>query len=43
MTSRMIAGAGPGMKGLEEINEGWDAPQLPPQPTMENRVNQLMQ
>ncbi len=27
------------MEGLEEINDGWDAPQ----PTMEERVNQLMQ
>ncbi len=31
------------MEGLEEINEGWDAPQPPPQPTMEEWVNQLMQ
>ncbi len=45
-TSRMIAGAGPGMEGLEEINKGWarpQQPQPPQQPTMEDRVNQLMQ
>ncbi len=30
-TSHLIAGAGPGMEGLEEINDGWDALQ----PTME--------
>ena len=44
--SRLIAGAGPGMEGLEEINEGWarpQQPQPPPQPTMEEWVNQLMQ
>ncbi len=43
MTSRMIAGAGPGMERLEEVNGPWDAPQPPPQPTMEDQVNQLMQ
>ncbi len=40
-TSRLIAGAGPGMEGLEEINEGWAGPQ-PAQPTVEERMNQLM-
>lgn len=42
-TSRLIAGAGPGMEGLEEINEGWVGPQQPPLLTMEEQVNQLMQ
>ncbi len=42
-TSRLIAGAGTGMEGLEEINDRWAGPQQPqppPQPTMEERVNQ---
>ncbi len=42
MTSCLIAGAGPGMEGLEEINDRWAGPQEP-QPTMEEWVNQLMQ
>ncbi len=44
--SRLIAGAGPGMEGMEEINDGWGGPQQPqppPQPMMEEQVNQLMQ
>ncbi len=44
--SRLIAGAGPEMEGMEEINHGWGRPQQPqppPQPMMEEWVNQLMQ
>ncbi len=41
-TSQLVTGAGPEMEGLEGINREWAGPR-PTQPTMEERVNQLMQ